>query len=60
MSVLVKISSVFIGLVSGEQAKQKFLFRKKIRRDEKKLKNFWQKSGLSRLDEIEIRGWHHH
>jgi hypothetical protein len=60
MSVLVKISSAFIGLVSGEQAKQKFLFRKKTRRDERKLKNFWQKSGLTNLDEIEIRSWHHH
>jgi|KBSSwiS6_1023812.scaffolds.fasta_scaffold07464_3 hypothetical protein len=60
MSLYLRFSSSFVGLFRGEDAKQKFLYLQQTKKQERRLKNFWQKKGLTLLDEIEIQTWHSH
>jgi hypothetical protein len=60
MSILTQLSSTIIGLLRGENAKQKFLHIQQTKKAERKLKTFWQKNGLAPLDETEIRSFHSH
>ena len=58
MSILTHLSSAIIGLVRGENAKQKFLYVQQSKKAERRLKSFWQKNGLTQMDEAEIRSFH--
>jgi hypothetical protein len=60
MSLYLRLSSSLVGLFKGEYAKQKFLYSQQNKKQERRLKNFWQKSGFVNLDEVEIRSWHSH
>jgi hypothetical protein len=58
MSILTHLSSAIIGLVRGENAKQKFLYVQQSKKAERRLKSFWQKNDLAPLDETGIRSFH--
>jgi hypothetical protein len=58
MSLYLRISSSIVGLLRGENAKKKFLYLQHSKNEERRLKNFWHKKGLTGLDEVEIRSWH--
>ena len=58
MTIFTHLSSAIIGLLRGENAKQKFLYIQQSKKAERRLKSFWQKNGLAPLDETEIRSLH--
>lgn len=60
MNLFTRFASSVVGLFRGDHAKQKFLFLHQSKKQEQKLKNFCQRNGLSRLDDIEIQSWHSH
>lgn len=60
MSLYLRLSSSFVALFKGEDAKQKFLYLQQTKKQERRLKTFWQKKGMAPLDEIEIQSWHGH
>jgi hypothetical protein len=60
MNLFIRFTSSIVGMLRGDQAKQKFLFLHQSKKQEQKLKNFCQSNGLSRLDDIEIQSWHSH
>ena len=60
MSILTRLTSTVIGVVRGENAKQKFLYLQQTKKAERRLKNFWQKHGMPALDEMEMKSWHTH
>jgi len=55
MSILTRLSSTLIGIMKGENAKQKFLYLQQLKKRERKLKNFWQKHDVPALNEVEIK-----
>ena len=60
MNFFIRFTSSIVGIIRGDQAKQKFLFLHQSKKQEQKLKNFCQRNGLSRLDDIEMQSWHSH
>jgi len=58
MSILTRLSSAIIGLLRGENARQRFLYIQQSKKEERRLKSFWQKNGLAPVDEAEIRSFH--
>jgi hypothetical protein len=60
MNLFIRFTSSIVGMLRGDQAKQKFLFLHQSKKQEQKLKNFCQRNVLSRLDDIEIQNWHSH
>lgn len=55
MNLFIRFTSSIVGMLYGDQAKQKFLFLHQSKKQEQKLKNFCKRNGLSRLDNIEIQ-----
>lgn len=55
MSILTRLSSTLIGIIKGQNEKQKFLYLQQSKKRERKLKSFWQKHGVPTLNEIEIK-----
>lgn len=60
MNLFIRFTSSNVGMLRSDQAKQKFFFLHQSKKQEQKLKNFCQRYGLSRLDDIEIQSWHSH
>jgi hypothetical protein len=56
MFTLILVGGIFIGMVKGEEAKQKWVNKKKIRYESRK--DYSQSSSLVMLDEIEMATYH--
>lgn len=55
MSILTRLTSTVIGILRGENEKQKFLYLQQSKKKERKLKNFWQKHDMPSLNNIEMK-----